>query len=452
MSSVDFAIRSRRILLPDGERAAALLIRGGRIEAVVEPDAVPDRVPIEDFGSLVLMAGLVDTHVHVNEPGHTEWEGFETATRAAAAGGIATIVDMPLNSIPVTTTRDALELKRDAARGRCLVDCGFWGGVIPGNVDELAPMIDAGVCGFKAFLVDSGIDEFPAASESDLRAALRVLATRGVPLLAHAELALPGARGGDAKPSDYRTYLASRPPAWENEAIRLLVRLCRDYHSPIHVVHLSSAEALPLLLEARREGLPITAETCPHYLSFDAESIPDGETQFKCAPPIRARPNREHLWTGLREGLIDFVVSDHSPCAPGLKAVPVGNFMNAWGGIASLQLTLSAVWTEARERGFSLADITRWMSSAPAAFAGLGRRKGHLAPGSDADVVAWDPEATFTVREEQIHHRHKLTPYLGRRLRGVILSTYVRGRKVYDRGTFAEPSGELLAPSGHGFH
>ena len=443
-----FAIASRRIQLDAGEFDGALLIRDGTVQAVVVRADVPHGVSVDDFGSLVVMAGRVDTHVHVNEPGRTDWEGFETATRAAAAGGTTTIVDMPLNSVPVTTTLEALERKREAARGRCFVDCGFWGGVVPGNADELEPMIEAGVCGFKAFLIDAGIAEFPAVTEADLRAALPILAARGVPLLVHAELALSAAPAA-ADPRRYATHLGSRPDAWERDAIALLVRLCREYRAPVHVVHLSSATALPLLRAARAEGLPFTAETCPHYLVFEAEAVADGATEFKCAPPIRGARNREQLWAALADGTIELVVSDHSPCTPELKARAAGDFASAWGGIASLQLALSATWTEARARGLTPADVARWMCEAPARQARLAR-KGRLAAGGDADVVVWDPDAPFSVTEADLHHRHKLTPYLGRRLQGIVRATYLRGRKVYDRGSFTEPiRGELLTPHGH---
>jgi allantoinase len=446
MADFDLALRSRRALLSDGERDAVVLVRDGRIAGIASPSELSRDTRIDDVGDALLMPGLVDCHVHVNEPGRTEWEGFESATRAAAAGGITSIVDMPLNSSPVTTTAAALALKRDAARGRVNVDCGFWGGVVPGNAAELRPMAESGARGFKAFLVHSGIDDFPAAREADLRAALPILAERGVPLLAHAELELPTGAGPEgADPRLYETYLRSRPRAWENEAIRLLVRLCRETGARIHVVHLSSSDALGDLRAARAEGLPITAETCPHYLTFTAEQVPDGATEFKCAPPVREKANREALWEGLRDGTLDFVVSDHSPCTPSLKARESGDFMQAWGGISSLQVVLPALWTEARRRGFRPADVARWTSRATADFAGLGRSKGRLAVGLDADFVVWQPEREWRVEPARLHHRHKLTPYAGRTLLGVVEATYLRGRKVYDRGTLApEPAGRLL--------
>jgi allantoinase len=429
----ELAVTSERVATATGTRPAAVLIRGGTIIDVVDRAAVPPGCPVLDAGPLVVMPGIVDSHVHVNEPGRTEWEGFETATRAAAAGGVTTIVDMPLNSVPATTTLAALEAKLEAARGRLSVDCGFWGGVVPGNTRELDALVDAGAAGFKCFLVPSGVDEFPHVGECDLREALPVLAARGVPLLVHAELAVtePEASGD---PRRYAGYLASRPREWENEAVRLLVRLCRETGARVHVVHLSSSDALPLLAEARRQGLPMTVETCPHYLTFDAEAVPDGRTEFKCSPPIREHENRERLWTALRERVIDMVVSDHSPCTPALKEQRSGDFMKAWGGISSLQLGLPAVWTEARGRGFGLDDVVRWMCEQPARLAGLSGRKGRLEAGCDADLIVFDPDAELVVTEKAVKHRHQLTPYLGRRLTGVVRTTLLRGTVVYDSG------------------
>jgi allantoinase len=441
----DLAIVGRRVVTSDGIGPAAILVESGRITAVVAPGDVPADCPRRDVGDRVVMPGLVDAHVHVNEPGRTEWEGFATATRAAAAGGVTSLVDMPLNSIPATTSLAALERKRAAASGRVSVDCGFWGGVVPGNAAELVPMVDAGVAGFKAFLVPSGVDEFPHVDESDLRTAMPILGRRNVPLLVHAELGGRAGAGADGEPRRYATYLASRPKAWENDAIRFLVGLCRETGCSIHIVHLSSAEALPALRDARREGLPVTVETCPHYLFFAAEEIADGRTEFKCSPPIRERDNREGLWAGLRDGVIDFVVSDHSPCTPELKALESGDFQRAWGGIASLQLRLPVVWTEARQRGLGLDRLADWLCRRPAELAGFGARKGRLAPGYDADLVVWDPEAEIVVEPPSVEHRHKLTPYLGYRLHGRVELTLVRGAVVYDGGALVgEPRGELL--------
>ncbi len=447
-------LRSRRVVTPEGEREAAIVIRDGLIEAVLPPGEAPADASVEDLDPLVLMPGLVDSHVHVNEPGRTEWEGFATATDAAAVGGITTIVDMPLNSRPVTTTCAALTVKKDAARRQCHVDVAFWGGVVPGNANHLEPMVEAGVCGFKAFLVQSGIDDFPHCGEADLRAALPVLRGLRVPLLAHAEVDIgadAGSRAG-AGSSSYATYLRTRPKAWENAAIERLIDLSAEYRAAVHVVHLSSDEAVPLLAEGRKRGVPITAETCPHYLCFAAEEIEDGRTELKCAPPIREASNREALWAALRAGTIGLVVSDHSPCVPSLKSQEDGDFLKAWGGIASLQFALSAVWTEARRRGHAIEDVVRWMCREPARLAGLDDRKGRLAVGCDADVVAFDPEARFVVSQDMIRHRHPLTPYLGRTLHGRVAATFLRGVKVQEGGKpLGPPLGQLLERRHDGF-
>jgi allantoinase len=437
------------VVAPDGVAPASIHIQDGMISAVCAWDEVPAGVTIIEAGDAVVMPGVVDTHVHVNEPGRTDWEGFETATRAAAAGGITTLVDMPLNSIPSTTTREALRAKREAAQGRCRVDVGFWGGVVPGNTQEIAGLLEDGVLGFKAFLVPSGVDEFDHVEEADLREALPELARRGAVLLAHAEL--PGPIDTAVRvwekdgPDAYDRYLRSRPDAAEIEAIDLLLRLSRETGARVHIVHLATAAALPALREARKAGLPVTVETCPHYLTFAAEEIPDGAVEFKCAPPIRSRENRERLWQALGAGEIDLVASDHSPSPPERKR---GSFQDAWGGIASLQVALPAVWTGARERGFSIADLSRWMSRNPARLAGL-RNKGAILPGFDADLVIWEPESAFEVDPGTLQHRHKLTPYAGRTLHGVVRRTLVRGRTVYDDGDFpGRPAGKLLKGSG----
>ena len=406
-------IRSNRVVLPDGVRPATITFEQERI-AAIEAQARAD----VDYGDLVIMPGLVDSHVHVNEPGRTEWEGFETATRAAVAGGITTIVDMPLNSLPPTTTLAALETKQRVATGAANIE--LWGGVVPGNTPELRPMLEAGARGFKCFLVHSGVDEFPNVNEGELYDAARELAPTGAPLLVHAELP-EHLHDGEGDPAEYATYLRSRPNAAEDAAIELLLHVCRETGARIHVVHLSSASALEIV--ERRDGLPLTVETTPHYLHFDAESVPRGRTEFKCAPPIREQANREALWRGLRHGLIDLVVSDHSPCTPELKK---GDFASAWGGIASLQLVLPIVWTNAQARGFDLHDIVRWCSAAPARLARL-ERKGVIAAGNDADLTVWSPEETFVVTPDLIRHRHKVTPYLGSELRGVVKATWVRG-------------------------
>ena len=378
------------------------------------------------------MPGIVDTHVHVNEPGRTEWEGFETATAAAAAGGITTLVDMPLNSVPATTNAAALEAKRASrlAAAGAAIDVLFWGGVVPGNAGDLQALVNAGVPGFKCFMSPSGVDEFAFVEEADLREALPILKRLGRPLLAHAEWP-PALKPvpSTSDPRAYATWLASRPPQAEVEAIAILIDLCREFRAPIHIVHLAAAEALPMLRAARAEGLPITVETCPHYLTFCAEEIPDQATLFKCAPPIRGRANREALWQALVDGDIDVIATDHSPCPPSMKAD--GDFIRAWGGIAALELSLPAVWTGASARGIPLARVTEWLSAAPSRLAGIDGRKGSIAAGKDADLVVWDPDATFVVDEARLRQRHKRTPYAGLTLRGRVIETYARGRLVY---------------------
>lgn len=449
--SLDLVVRGKRVIVGGRERAGAIHVRGGLIERVSDYADIPAGALTHEAGELVVMAGLVDTHVHINEPGRTEWEGFSTATRAAAAGGVTTLVEMPLNSIPATTTAAAYREKLAAAAGKLWVDAGFWGGVVPGNAAEIGPLWDAGVFGFKCFLVPSGVDEFGFVGEPDLRAALPELAKRGAPLLAHAEL--PGpieaaakmGQGAVASARKYATWLELRPRAAENEAIELLVKLAREFEARVHVVHVSSSNALGILKEAKAAGLAVTAETCPHYLTFAAEEIADGATEFKCAPPIRERENREKLWEALADGTIDFVVTDHSPCPPAMKRMEEGDFVRAWGGVASLQISLPAVWTEAQQRGYAVPQIARWMSEGPAKLAGLQKRKGAIEAGRDADLVIWNPDAAFRVEAAKLHQRHKVTPYAGRELRGVVETTFLRGRKVYDRGTFwASPTGQVL--------
>jgi len=431
------AFLSRRIVTPQGVRPGAVLVAEGKFHAIVASDAIPHDAVLEDFGDLALLPGLFDSHVHINEPGRTEWEGFRTATRAAAAGGFTTLVDMPLNSVPPTTNVAALEAKRHAALGQCRVDLGAWGGVVHNNQNEIEPLAGAGVLGFKCFLVHPGVDEFTMVGERELRAALPHVAKTGLPLLVHAELPGPIEAGaGDLERGDwnrYGTWLRSRPDEAELAAIRLMISLCRKYKFRLHIVHVASAQAVALLCAARKEGLPVTSETCPHYLHFAAEDIADGATQFKCAPPIRTRANREQLWQALRDGVLDMIVTDHSPCPPDMK---LGTFQTAWGGIASLSMALPIIWTEASRRGFTLADIARWMAQESAHLAGLGDRKGAIAKDRDADFVVLDAEAEFTVTEDRLHHRHAVSPYLGESLRGVVKRTYLRGELIFEEGTF----------------
>lgn len=446
------AIKSTRVLLKHEFKNAAVLVDNGKITDIVEPSQIPTDYPVDDVGHLVVMPGLVDSHVHINEPGRTEWEGFATATRAAAAGGITTLADMPLNCIPVTTSLDAFQEKLKHINGRLYVDLCFWGGVVPGNAGELNSMIDGGVMGFKCFLIHSGIDDFPNVTEADLEMAMPILAKRGVPLLVHAELDHSGTEQEDqksarlaAEPRSYQNFLASRPRHWENDAIALMIDLCRKHRCRVHIVHLSSSDAIAQIAEAKSEGLHLSTETCPHYLTLCSEEIPDGDTRFKCAPPIRERENCHKLWEGLENGVIDFIVSDHSPCTPELKLLEEGNFNKAWGGISSLQFGLSAIWTEADKRGYPLSTVVNWMSRETARFLGLASRKGALAAGFDADIVVFDPDQTFTVEASMIEHRHKVTPHEGRVFRGQVKQTYVRGHKVFENGVFADtPVGKPL--------
>jgi allantoinase len=445
------AFISRRVVTPQGIRPAAILVEDETIREVVPSEQFQREtrahgLEIHDFGDTPILPALVDSHVHINEPGRTEWEGFNTATRAAAAGGYTCLVDMPLNCLPATTTVAALEAKREAARGKCRVDWAAWGGVVKGNQNDIESLVAAGVPGFKCFLIDPGINGFTMVGEDDLRLALPHVAKTGLPLLVHAELAGPvnaaTERLAGADWRRYATYLQSRPDEAELAAIRLMIELCRKYIFHLHIVHLSTMQAFPELRAARAEGLPLSVETCPHYLHLAAEDIADGATLSKCAPPVRSRENCENLWQGLREGLIDLVATDHSPCPPGMKRVDEGSFRTAWGGISSLSVALPVTWTEARRRGFTLMDIARWMAQGPARLAGCDKRKGRIAPGYEADFVVFDSDAEFTLTEEHLHHRYPLSPYLGEKLRGVVRATYLRGRTVFEEGKFpGEPVG-----------
>ena len=442
--------RARRVITPDGPRAASLRVAGGRIVALESLESDPRGATVIDAGDAVVLPGLVDTHVHVNEPGRTDWEGFATATRAAAAGGVTTILDMPLNSIPATTSVEALAAKAAAAEGLTAVDVGFIGGVVPGNAGMLRALRDAGVMAFKCFLVPSGVEEFGWVTETDLLEAMPVLADIAAPLMVHAELPGPLARAGGAAgdaPRSYRSWLAGRPAAAEIEAVELMVALSRRFDARVHIVHLSAPESARVISAAKESGVPISAETCPHYLTFCAEEIPDGATEYKCAPAIGPEAAREGLWAALDAGVIEAIVSDHSPCPPALKHPVSGRFVDAWGGIASLQLGLSAVWTGARSRGFALSRVVEWMCAGPARIAGLAGKKGAIAPGHDADLVFFHPDEVWVVDRAALRHRHAVTPYHGRRLAGWVEATYLRGVEVYrERAPDRPPTGCLLEP------
>ncbi|GGZ97955.1 allantoinase AllB [Streptomyces echinoruber] len=442
MPDAELVLRSTRVITPEGTRAASVAVTGGTITALLPYDAdVPPGARLEDVGDHVVLPGLVDTHVHVNDPGRTEWEGFRTATRAAAAGGVTTLVDMPLNSLPPTTTVDNLRVKRKTAAGRVHVDVGFWGGALPDNTADLRPLHEAGVFGFKAFLSPSGVEEFPHLDQDALARSMAETASFDGLLVVHAEdphhLAAAPQRGGPR----YADFLASRPRGAEDSAVAHLIDRARRLHARVHVLHLSSSDALPLIAAARAEGVRLTVETCPHYLTLTAEEVPDGAGEFKCCPPIREAANRDLLWQALADGTIDCVVTDHSPSTPDLKT---GDFATAWGGISGLQLGLAAVWTEARRRGHTLEDVARWMSARTAALVGLDGRKGAIAPGRDADFAVLAPDETFTVDPAALQHRNPVTAYAGRTLSGVVRSTWLRGERVYADGEFTEPKGRLL--------
>ena len=442
-----FAITSSRVVTPEGVRAAAIVIENEKISAVVAPTDVPQGIRVVDAGEQVIAPGVVDGHVHINEPGRTQWEGFLTATSAAAAGGVTTIIDMPLNSSPVTTSVDALNVKRAAANNKCHVDVGFHGGLVPGNSSEIQPLVDAGVVGMKAFLCDSGLDEFPASGEAELRNALEILRVSGVPLLAHAEIVDENLQTKTSDPQSYQQYVDSRPENFELIAIEMLIELCRKFESPVHIVHLATASAIAMIEAAKDAGLPLTVETCPHYLQFSSEKIQDGQTQFKCAPPIRGEANRIALCNAVVQGQIDLVGSDHSPCPPELKLLSAGDFSKAWGGVAGLQLTLPAAWTNLKDAGITLEALAQRLSSRPAEMLGLGKRKGKIAAGFDADLVVWNPEESLHVDGTQLFHRHDVTPYDGVELYGAVKTTYVRGHRVFDCGELVsdQPLGRLIS-------
>ena len=460
-ASRTFVLRSRRVLTDDGIIAAAVVVKDGVIVEVAPPDFVGGGYVRVDAGDLLVTPGIVDSHVHINEPGRTEWEGFHSATQAAAAGGITTVVDMPLNCIPATTSRVNAEEKQKHLRDQLFVDVAFWGGVIPGNVAELPGLARFGVPGCKCFTCPSGVDEFPHVTAADLAIAMPVLRDTGTTLLVHAEA--PGPlddaeailKREGADPRAYSTYLRSRPNASEDEAIAMIIALSEQHRCPAHIVHLSSSSALPMIKAAQARGVKISAETCLHYLTFTAEEIGDGATPYKCAPPIREASNREALWAGLKDGTISMVVSDHSPCTPQLKKLDVGlgapvdegSFMGAWGGIAGLQLGLSALWTQSKARGVDVATMFHWNSANTAKLAGVAHKKGKLAAGYDADIVVWDDGAHFTVKGDALHHKHKVTPWSGRILDGVVEATIVSGHVAFSRahGLTTRPGGRFVA-------
>jgi allantoinase len=437
----DTAIHSNSVVTKNGIVNGTVVIKDGSIEDVV-PGLLENAI---DVGNKVLMPGIIDPHVHINEPGRTEWEGFDSATRSAIAGGITTLVDMPLNSSPVTTTAKAFEEKISATKNQLHSNCGFWGGVIPGNVKDIEPLIEKGVLGFKAFLTHSGIDEFPNVTEADLRKVMPIIAKNGLPLLVHCELieeSHPASGRTNVKSekniqhSSYQNYLESRPRKWEDDAITLMIRLCEEFNCRVHIVHLSSSNSIDQIVKAKKKGLPLTVETGQHYLYFNAEDIQDGQTQFKCAPPIREKENNEKLWRALKDGVIDFVATDHSPARPAMKELQSGDFTKAWGGIASLQFALPVLWTAARNQNCSIADIVKWLCERPAVLPGTQNSKGKIEKGFDADFIVWDAEKQFTVTKEMIHHKHKITPYLNEELYGVVEQTWLMGKSVYDDGKF----------------
>jgi len=427
------ALQSKNIVGSSFHKEGTLLIEDGKIKGIVDSIS-PDQVDIfEDFGDALIMPGLVDTHVHVNEPGRTDWEGFRTATQAAAAGGITTIVDMPLNCLPVTTTKKNFDIKLEAIKGKLYVNVGFWGGVTPLDLKDLPELLDSGVMGVKSFLIDSGIPEFPPMTKEDLNEAMPFISKADLPYLIHAEL-------DDGKTKDleinknYESFLKTRPRNWENDAITLMGSLSEKHSCKVHIVHLSSSDILPYLKEQKEKNPLLTVETCPHYLVLASEKIPPGKTLFKCCPPIREENNREALWNGVKEGIVDFIVSDHSPCTPNLKLMEQEDLERAWGGISSLQFSLPLVWTEGRNQGLSPSDLVSLLCSKPAKLIGLDKQKGDLLPGMDADIVVWRPDKQFTITKEKILFKNKITPYEGRTVNGLIEKTYLGGKLIYENG------------------
>ena len=433
--------------LIDNKLVPALLdIRNGKIEAI-SYDKPNDATNLIDVGNDILMPGLIDPHVHINEPGRTDWEGFETATKAAAAGGLTSLIDMPLNSSPVTTSVEAYREKINATKGKLHVNCGFWAGLVPDNSENLTDLLDTGVLGIKAFMTHSGIDEFPNVTRQNLEAAMPEIAKRNLPLLLHCELDKDheGIQHLLENPTSYQKYLHSRPRSWEDNAIELMIELCEKYQCRTHIVHLSSSNSIEAIIKAKAKKLPLTVETAQHYLYFNSESILDGRTEFKCAPPIREEENNKKLLKALLDGTIDFVGTDHSPAPPDLKEIQSGNFAKAWGGIAGLQFALPVLWTVASKSGASVLDIHKWMSANVAKFVGLDNSKGKIKIGYDADLLVWNPDENFLVTASQIQHRHKVCPYIGENLKGVVKKTIVNGKIVFDEGRFVNlKEGKIL--------
>jgi allantoinase len=439
-------IRSSRILTPEGIFDGSVYILDDKIYSCQKTDSSFSSDKLIEAGNHVVMPGLIDPHVHINEPGRTDWEGFDTATRSAAAGGITTLVDMPLNSTPVTTTADNFQKKIESAKKYLHVNCGFWGGVIPDNLDNIEKLLSTGILGLKTFLTHSGIDDFPETSPELLRNVLLQLKKHHMPLLVHCELDDKFSSGElNKNPTSYQAYLSSRPREWENKAINAMINLCRETQARVHIVHLSSSEALSEITDAKKEGLPLTVETAPHYLFFCAEEIEDKETILKCAPPIREKENNEKLWKALKRNIIDFIATDHSPAPPELKEVESGNFEKAWGGIAGLQFSLPVIWTEGKDYDITLSDICKWMCEHPAKFLRLEMRKGKIKKDFDADIVIWDPDKEIILRDKDIYHRHKISPYAGLKLKGQVRQTIINGKIVFDRNNFIElNSGRIL--------
>jgi allantoinase len=442
------AIHSNKTIAGDKIIDATVFIEDGIIVAI--ENGLVQAEHLVDVGDSVLMAGLIDPHVHINEPGRTEWEGFDTATKAAIAGGITTLVDMPLNASPVTTTVMAFDEKLTSCFennniSKLHTNVGFWGGIVPGNEHEIEQLIEKSVLGFKAFLTHSGIDEFPNVSEEDLRKAMPIIAKHGLPLLVHCELSDDNLKvTGDN--CNYNNYLLSRPKEWEDKAIAMMIRLCSAFNCRTHIVHLSSANSIEQIAKAKQKGLPLTVETAQHYLYFNAEEIKDGQTQYKCAPPIREKANNDLLWQALKDGIIDFVATDHSPAPPDMKRLDDGDFMKAWGGIASIQFALPVLWTAAKKRGCSIADMAKWLSSNPAKLIGKQDSIGKIAIGHKADLVVWNADKTFTVTEDYIHHKHNITPYKGEQLFGVVERTYLNGDEVYGYHKFTKLNKGKILP------